>query len=488
MFENLAKPNGRNSVQTLLYWPAQILRAYFFVVGVIVATPIITVFLGHEHYQAQKVVVEAYNATVPVDAVLVDFNRPSMDLMNGREDTFVDLEVSYRAWRAQTSEQDNTDPAFYLYYLPFTVIPLKDISADPLVKHVWVPNTPGKDMKSLGPIFGLNLSYARNAWVWAQLPWAPGAMRIAELERVGGAFGDQNPIGRRMDAVDRALSKGYSFPNDFCASTDAFVHNGLFKMAPTKWWDWYSGQEQLHAKASYNYRAYVAAARAVTALRYYVACRKAGIQVDPKKFSRSGVWMKPGLAPFDATNDEAKQFAFFRNYIKVFDGHLPRVMLHLQTLDDVTPLRDPKVWAFQTAGRSYTPASYDPNGNTQYVRGSDFNHEGFPTWPFATGMHLMEPGPLSYNANYGRPVFSRVDYWTSHTPAQNATAEEAQDRMLAMLTFKLWDPIMRLEGITDAEEDITIILADIKASLNRDIQFCTKWGHKVYHHKTNLGD
>jgi hypothetical protein len=478
MFEHINDP-GQNSLQMAINAPLRILHYILFTVGVIVATPIITYFLAHEHYQAQKVVFEAYNTTVPVDAVIVDFNRPSMD-----HNSFVDLEKAYRGWRTMAPSESNDSPAFYLYQLPFIVIPMKDISDNPQEKHVWVPNNATSDM---GPLWHEALAKSRNAWVWAQLPWAPGGMRLTELERLGVVFGLQSPQGRRFDALRPALAH-YSTEAAFDPTNDAFVHNGLLKMAPTKWWDWFSGQEQLHAKASYNYRAYVAAARATSAMRYYAACRLAGIPVDPKKFDRAGVWMKPGLAPFDATDDPTKQHAFFTHYIHVFDGKLPRVMLQLQTLNDETPLHDPKAYAFHTQKNPNAPISFEPGGTINHVRGSDFNTEGFPSWPFATGMHLVEPDTLAYNSRYGRPEYDRADYWTNSKPSQVPVAEEAQDKLMALTTFKLWDTLLRKEGILDADRDIKVILADIQAGLHRDTQFCMRSAHLVYHHKTNLGD
>lgn len=438
MFE----PDGRNSIQTIGHSAYTAFRVVCMIVGLVLLTPAVLFFTAKDKMEAQASTIQSYNDTLPTQAVLVDFGTPDL---SGLDAPYVE-----------------GGPDTFYQSLPFTMTRLKDVSTSRGLR-VWKPVDP-KSEEPWGPLYGPALRKHANSWVWINLPFVEGQIwgwdestppRLWP-EADGSPQVYHSALRDKLEEAFKGRHIVFRWGLDD-ARNDPWIINGALKLAPTRWWDWYSGQQQLEAKASYNYKAYVAAARAASAMRYWAALRL------------SGTGMPVGvLVCGDPPTESASSFhppmdlRFAAHYQRVFNNKLPKVVMHLQ---------------------GFYHGDIKGYGAT---RTSSMTVSGTPAWPFVTGMHL-DDGSLKPRARaWGRPEFSRRDFLLNSTPVLNDQAVEAQKALEKMLEPDFWVPLFTAEGLTDADtlNVIPQVMAKIKKDLDSDTHWARRWGHAAYHHSS----
>lgn len=429
MFE----PDGRNSIQTLGHWGGHVIRIGLWVVFAVCVVPVVFVLYMWQTMKLQQGAMEAIARDPKVSAVLVDFNQGSAQLS--------DL-AAYEIWRVNP---EGVDPS--LQALPFQVTYLQD--RHPGGPLAWTP-TP-RD--------------GGNAWMAYNLPFEEGAATDRSFEKAFNSW-IYNPVHRTVnpftvESFPTAI-QGARYLSPSAASSDPWFLQGLGKMAPTRYWDWHSGLQLAQAKASYNYHAYVAAARAVSRMRLLVAADCVGAAMLPSQ----------DLNPIRvATNlPEAQRFAFLRSYTQSFQGQLPKMLLLTQDLGDGALLHDPRFTDWQAR-----------NGESGWQM--QLHVWSVSEGPFIVGMtpwdgyHPYDRGALAMEFTYG-------DFFYRSSPAIRPQAKATQDLLLRMQAFDFWEPHLKAAGLSPRSLSLAReLLADAARKTQQDTLLARRYGHKLYHHQ-----
>ncbi len=431
MFE----PDGRNSVQSLGHWAIGILKVFLWAVFIVCVVPVIFVIYMWQTMEIQQGAMRSLPQDTRIQGVLVDFNVGTFEL--------ADIEA-WKVWANQT--ETVVDPA--LQALPFSTTMLKD--QHPGGHLAWTP----VEMPKGG------------AWIYYSLPFEQDAVRDPHY---GAAFHDwiYNPTKRDVDPIAlESLHKPLQSLDTVGMAdmlSDPWFLQGLGKLAPTKDWDWNSPLLLAHAKASYNHKAYVGAARAVARMRMLVALIAAG---QPASGYMQGRGLNPVYVAKDM--DPTSQKVFRQAYVGAFQGTLPQILLLVQPLDDQTMLNTEEMrdWRRQIDG-----TTWDMRIRVKATARS----------PFITGM-VKWSGYHPYSREASLMTFSRGDFLLRSTPTSLPAVEEAQDTLTVMQSFAFWEPLLRRHGLKDDElAKARKLLEDSAHRLAREVRFVRRHGHEIYH-------
>ena len=462
MFE----PDGRNDIQYVGHQTMTLLRWVCMAFALACILPVFLVVKGRETMKRQDAAIDAANTDPRLQTLTIDFNTPTLGtydvavylawlnlqasipeipdinnldayvadengVLESKEDHDSRVEAGRMAYdRAVAANHDRIlDPS--LQSLPFTVTFKGE-----------APKLP-------------------TAWVYYNLPYHPWMVSDHYLDegRAAGVAGpwveplDQMEMRQTQQAVNRLRHP------DMATSSmdDPWFNQGLYKMGPTKWWDWYTGQQLLQAKASHNYAAYVGAARAVAHMRLLVAKRTVpGIDLEP-----TATVLVPTRVLAQLPSED--RLAFAQAYRSAFKGKLPVVDVQVQPLDGGTLLHDPtfKEWAARV-------------GETGWRQWGEWH--AITTAPFMTGM-------ARHGFPMGRPEYSRTEYLYRSAPVLNDESVAAQRALAAMVTWEFWEPLLKGEGCTSDQLDrARAIIEGTRQGLALDRQFARLHGHEVFYH------
>ena len=429
MFE----PDGRSSVQYLGHLTVKALRIFFFILGIILITPLAVFVWCRTTIKAQQESVRLWNAPgTPMTAVVLDFNNPDLDPATIASQAIL---VARRCRWPEIKSQAGIQPALFSFPARITTIQGPPVSP---------------------------------AYFWYNLPVATGV--IYDLRRESSA----------MDAMAQGW---WNLPN----SEDPWLVKGLWNMAPDRNWDVGSGELLIRAKATANYAAYVAAVDTIVRVRTWATARHFGRNLAPELASPDGFWLIPAEAGLCLTTTDLlaedleshqaelmpKYSAFAAIYNKVFVGHLPVVVLHLQTLK-VETIRK---------GNPYSDLFRErPNGGCM-ADGFAGLQSKVGDGPFITGMTLG----LSFDPSRGRPEWSWADFLWNRSPTSSPDAREAQEALLAVGKLEFWAPLLAAEGLGDAVSlaQVRQILDYLEAEHRRSARACRVDGHHFYNFSEN---
>ena len=427
--------DGRNSLQSLGHFGGQLVKVFLWAVFIVCVVPVIFVIYMWQTMEVQQGGMRSLPQDPRLQGVLVDFNVGTFKL--------ADIDA-WKAWANQT--ETLVDPA--LQALPFSATMLTD--QHPKGNLAWTPT----DMPKGG------------AWIYYNLPFEQDAVRDPHF---GAAFHDwiYNPTKRDVDPIAlESLNKPLQSLDTVGMETmlgDPWFLQGLGKLAPTKDWDWNSPLLLAHAKASYNHKAYVGAARAVARMRMLVAL--SAVNQSLPTYAR-GRDLNPVYAAADM--DPAARRVFHRAYVEAFKGQLPQVLLLVQPLDDQTMLNTDEMreWHTRAAGQTW-----DLRIKIKSPSAS----------PFITGM-VKWSGYHPYSREASTMEFSRLDFFIRSTPTNLPTVEEAQDTLTALQSFAFWEPLLRRHGLREDQLQMAKTLLDSgSARLAREVRFTRRHGHILYH-------
>lgn len=422
-------PDGRNSLQTLGHGVMSMAKFVVTIFGVIAMAPTILFFIARFKLQVQEATIIALNDPGPKAALVVDFNEATLGAYDGR---------IAQAWA--DAHYPGGDPS--LRTLPFQVT---------LVYRRGDTWEPEEDPEA----------NQRTRWVYYNLPYDD---RMVEDDHFNyGIKANVWRIGQDNYEVLEPLAKVIK-QHDSLGIDAAFTYSdpwwaaGAFKLAPTKNWDWNSGFELVHAKASSNYRAYVGAARAVSRMRHLYACKATGTPFNIDWHSDTS----PGrlVAKAGWRGDD-----FATAYRSAFKGGLPVVLLHLQDLNGKSIDHDENWKRFKALFRTQ---------DLDYR--SDIGLRGPATTPFVTGLHLWS-GYHPYGSSMGRPTFTYSDFFINSTPKVSADAQEAQRALLQLMDDQFWFKFFRPED----REDVHRVLEAERIRLGRDTHFSRMLGHYAFY-------
>ena len=427
--------DGRNSLQSLGHFGGQLIRGFLWAVFFVCVAPVIFALYMWQTMEVQRGAMASLPQDPRLQGVLVDFNTAAFKLQ--------DIEA-WKTWAGQT--EIHVDPA--LQALPFTATLLAD--QHPKGNLAWTPVPMPKG----------------NAWVYYQLPFEQDAVRDPHF---GAAFQDwiYNPTKRDVDPIGletlNAPLQNLDTVGMQTMLSDPWFLQGLGKLAPTKDWDWNSPLLLAHAKASYNHKAYVGAARAVARMRMFVALVAAG--QDPGAYM-SGRDLNPVYVAKDM--DPTQQPVFRQAYVEAFQGDLPRMLLLVQPLDDQTLLNTDEMREWHSRAKG---AHWD-------IR---IKIKGPASGPFITGM-VEWSGYHPYDRETNTMSFTFGDFFYRSTPAVLPDAAKAQATLTAMQSFKFWEPRLRKHGIQGPQLDKarTLLIASADR-LAREVKFTRRHGHVLYH-------
>ena len=432
MFE----PDGRNSIQTMGHWAVTIIRYLMMVFAAFAVAPTVLFFVVRGSLRVQKESIYLINTDVRATGLLVDFNTASLN--------YKDL-FDYNEFVVRERSEKHTpglNPAHES--LPFTVTYLRNVGA-PGAPFRWEPFS-----KPLG-----------NTWIYYNMPFEMASVfdkNFEAAEKVAGLWD-------RTIKTDFTTTSGYKRRwEGVLECGDPWYHQGLYKMAPTKEWDWATGFHLTHAKASYNYRAYVSAARAVSRMRYLVAMRKIGEPVHLDSEHLRGDTLLP--ARLFAEVPAHLRAPFIDAYRHAFQGTLPKVILTIQPLDD-SVLRKDKDFV-QWLG-----------GEGQYQKLVGFWRPQ-SAGPFVTGIQTFT-GYHPYDRWSNQITFAYGDYFYRTTPYAPEAAQDAQEALTKLLSPKFWTPRLEALGLGDDETlRLASTLLDTATKLTARDYRARRNSHKVY--------
>lgn len=421
-------PDGRNSVQTIGHGVVSVAKFVMTVFGILALAPTILFFVARFKLQVQEATIIALNDPGPKAALIVDFNEATLGTFDGR---------IAQAWA--DTQYSGPDPS--LRTLPFQVTlvyrrgdtwePEEDPEANQRTRWIYY-NLPYDDRMVVDEHFhhGIKTNV-----------WRTGQDNYEVLEPLAKVIKQHDSLG-----IDAAFT--YS---------DPWWASGAFKLAPTKNWDWNSGFELVHAKASSNYRAYVGAARAVSRMRHLYACWATGANFNIDWHSDTS----PGrlVAKAGWRGDD-----FATAYRTAFKGGLPVVLLHLQDLNGSSIDHDDNWKRFK--------ATFGPDLDHR----SDVSLLAPATTPFVTGMHFWT-GYHPYGAGMGRLTFSYSDFFLNTTPKIDPDAQEAQRALLHLMDDDFWFKFFP----KDAHGAVRQVLESERTRLGRDTHFSRMLGHNAYY-------
>ena len=434
--------DGRNSIQTLGHGAVQVVKVFLGVVFLVTILPVLFTIYMWQTMRLQQGALEAIAKDPSVTAILVDFN-----VATARPKDF----QAWMGWNGNP-EAKGIDPS--LQCLPFQVTYLYD--QHPGGPMCWTPRQLPGD----------------NAWIYYNLPFEDDLTLDFGFNR---AFDEwiYDPARRtvdpfKLDTLAFKMAEEWNSRAKYCIPKDPWYLQGFGKMAPTRYWDWHSGLQLAQAKASYNYRAYVGAARAVYRMRLLVAQSRVN-GVLPRGDDTSAEAFKPMLGVRETPVSRRPQF--YQTYNHAFEGKLPKMLLLTQNLGDKALLHDPRFQDYQKANGE--------KGWSMMVKVWAVS-EG----PFIVGMtpwdgyHPYDRGALSMKFTYG-------DILYRSTPSIEPQARQAQATLTRMQTFAFWKPLLTAEGITNPRtlELAQELLQRSSQKTSKDIKLARRFGHVIYHHQ-----
>lgn len=410
MFE----PDGRNSIQTVGHWVVSIIRWALMVFAVLALLPVYLTVRGWQTMEHQSAGIQAVNADPRIQTLRIDLNSPTV-LM---EDA-----AAYADFKDRACPQDEFDPS--LNSLPFKVT-------------------------------GLN---APTGWIYYHLPYDVAVVHDQFFYR--GATKEGVTTRINMPAVDDlrgAIQKYDTVFGDISLGDDPWMSEGIFKMAPTKWWDWYTSLQLAQAKAAGNYAAYAGAVRVTARMRALAA----GCDNFGNKFIDAD-WSVPARIAAAVPHDQ--RLSFMMRYTEAFKGDLPVFEIQTQPLDKQTLESDPalKSWISRAGERTFSETEEIKTG----VQGV-----------YITGIRLAG------DSAWGRPEYTCTDYFIRSQPYLDDETTKAQATLQAMLTPEFWAPRLKKMGLGDplTLNQMEHILETERQRLGRDVMFARLYGHMAFHH------
>lgn len=416
-------PSGRNSIEYLLHGAGALIRWIYVAAGLAILIPVFWAVWSWDTMSYQARAVEAMNQG-PMQRVTVDFNHCILteDMLREQE--------PFTCLSPFTKIGGGTGwmPAFKA--LPFSV------TEDPKV-------------------------------VYYLLPWAPGVLRDELL----GRGPETSLVGTRFEMTFEDMSR-YRLKAD--PRNDPWYPFGLFKLAPTREWDWGTGPDYAFGKVAANYEAYVAAARATAAMRVLVAGQAIG--VDPtylvhvalRPEAQNPVAAFYGLhrvPTYPAPGPEAHK-PFLQAYCTDWGGRLPVVQMDLQKFD-------PSLWGTpDNEDRWDQYMSWHPRSGVEPRKTATGTIPGATKDLFITGMRRA-----GQDTSKGRPESSRLDFLVWHTPSSSRGEDSIRAELKSLLSDKTWDPLLP-DAPTRALAHT--ILAQIRKDLAFDHRYTRRCGHVVY--------
>ena len=472
MFE----PDGRNSIQYAGHTAMVAARWICMLLGLMCIIPVALYVYGRNTMNLQEASIFAVNTDHRSQEVTLDFNAPTLR-MSDVED--------YEQWSqhpavtedevAAVAEEEElgSGPAAYTEDNPYTeekaLSDQKDYEArqlkiasakkkkalDPSLSSLPFTATFGKlDNATLSslPWTYRGIQINPTAWIHYNLPYDKGEVNDPNFEQASNAglasYGTNGNVNLRE--TQQRVNSLYSPDNGW----DPWFSQGLYKMAPTKLWDWHTGLQLIQAKASYNYAAYVAAARVTGSMRMLIASRAAGV---------SGLNSSPVPARVVIQLPKSARKTFVTAYCKAFAKKLPVVYIHVQQLDSESLMHFRQLKEFfgqADGGRWFSMAQ------------CNMISEG----PYIVSMSLSSS---KYSA--GELEYTSADFFYRSTPYINQDAEDAQDALTDMLSMSFWAPLLKAEGADQAVmNQAATILQMEKVCFNKDLQFAKMHGHEVF--------
>jgi hypothetical protein len=413
MFE----PDGRNSIQYVGHMGVTLVRWVCMVFALACLLPTYLVLRGWQTMKRQEAGIEAVNTDPRIERYTLDFNRVTLQ----PEDA-----DAYQGFKDSGFPEDRLDPS--LNSLPFTIT--------------------GRPA----------------AWVYYNLPFDAnvvvdrfyGRAKMAE----GVVDGPYNLV--KADPLRSAVDLYDGARRIEAIEGDPLVSTGLFKLAPTKWWDWYSSLELVQAKAAPNYAAYAGAARVTARMRALAA---GYIQLGDKRITQDNEVPARVLALNTAPDQRTD---FWLKYTQAFQGDLPVIDIEVQPLDEKALTHDPQwaAWIKQAGDDMY--------GITEQVQDATLGG-------YITGIRLT-------GDTMGRPDFTRMDYLLNSRAQIDDASHRAQAKLQAMMTYDFWAPLFMKRGMGDPEtlEQVQRLLVEERTRLGRDVQFAHLHGHEAFHHNETL--
>lgn len=416
-------PSGRNSIEYLLHGAGTLIRWIYVAVGLAILIPVFWVVWSWDTMSYQGRALEAMNRG-PIQRITIDFNRCTLT-----EDTL----------RAQE---------------PFTCLsPFTKIGGG----TGWMPA-----FKALPFVINEDPST-----VYYLLPWAPSVLRDELLSRGPGT----SLLGTRFDLTSEDMVH-YRFTAD--PRNDPWYVFGLFRLAPSKEWDWGTGPDYAFGKVAANYEAYVAAARAVAAMRVLLAGRALGVEpgylahvaLRPEAQNPVAAFYALHRVPTYPSPGPEAYGPFLRAYGTDFNGLLPVVEMDLQRFDS-------SLWGDPDGTDRWDQfMAWHPRSGTEPRQTASGTIPGMTKDLVVTGMRKSGD-----DQSKGRPAASRLDFLLWHTPATTRSEDVIRGRLLAMLSDKTWDALL-------LEDETKVLAHKILAQLRKDMAFDRRWarrfGHVVY--------
>ena len=431
-------PDGRNSIQYTGHLAATAVKYLCMVFALACIAPVYLYITGRQTMETQQGAIQAFNADPDIQNITIDFNAPTFRVFDANV---------YQAWAAENPVSDADvnsglekimDPS--LQSLPFTAT-----SSSRIIQ-------PARAF----PKENINLA----TWIYYNLPFEQGVVHDSWQEQALAVGLAPYPFHADViSAYDHQLETNNLY-NPEVAKWDPWMSQGLYKMAPTKWWDWYTGQELVQAKSSYNYSAYVFAARVCAGMRFLIAH-----QAVPSVSAINS----PVPARVMASIPKSSRDAFATIYRNAFKGKLPVVYIQAQHLSDEVLLKQEDFAEWNARS---------PQNFQRYAHFTNVFEEG----SFITGMSLSADPKMT-----GRPEYSYGDFFYSSTPSLNPTAEKAQKALMALQSFEFWAPLLKAEGANGSTlSKAAELLTQERSRLSRDKHFAKMHGHEVYKHETTL--
>lgn len=413
------KPDGRNDIQYVGHIALTVARYLGMGFALACILPTYLVIRGWQTMKRQDAGIVAINSDPAIQTLRIDFNQATL----ADEDP-----TAYTEFREANYPEGQLDPS--LQSLPFTV------TGQPA------------------------------PWIYYNLPFDANVLQDKWFAR-GEGFAATPLSCVEIDAV-RASMRAYDPSNgEVSLIEDPWMTQGVFKLAPTKWWDWYTTVQLVQAKASYNFKAYAGAARMVAQMRTIAADAATGVgAVDLTNHFTAQNYVVP--ARIVATIAE-RQSAYANVYRTAFRGHLPVVDIQTQFLNKKSLTHDP-YWA------EYAERLGESGWNM--MERCDMVAEG----PFITGIKLTGESQM------GRPEFTRLDYLYRSTPYIDEASLRAQAALQELLQDSFWIQRFQEMGLNSPAtlKRVTEILALERTRLARDVQFARLHGHEAYRHMVDF--
>ena len=438
MFE----PDGRNSIQYVGHLTARVVRGFFFILGLIIITPLAIFIWCRGTARAQAEDVRLWSA-MPAQYVVVDFNAPDVEVQDVLQTA---RRITRRALYPTMKTQSGLAPE--LQSFPAGLSPAGEQPVG-----LFQIATRWQASRNLVPYF------------WYNLPVAEGVI---------------DDLDRESSALVRVGEINFE-------TKDPWDLKGVWNMAPDRNWDWGSGELYLRAKATANYAAYVRATEVIARLRTWALGRSVGCDLSSDLSGSNNYWLVPAkailflAAPQVMAEDLEGQeraltpryAALTDRYNHLFSGDLPVVTMKLQVLD-------------ATALAKANPYSrlFRPQGSGTTTEADDFC--GLKTraglGPFITGMSTG----TSYDPG-SDPEWLWSDFFLHHDPAVAPGSAEAQRALKAVCCVSDWRPRLHQLGLDDPASlaQVQSILDYVSRSTGASKRLAKTDGHHHYNWDAN---